>query len=101
MFSFRARRQHAEIAAYLRRICDRSVPNKGLPGRHARLENRYNRTLPVLLWPWSDGRVAGDCLTAATKDVNEHGLGLILTTPITSRELVICLLSDETPGAVP
>lgn len=102
MFSFGKRKQHAEIAGYLRRICDSTTPNNGMTDHSDRKESRYNRTIPVLIWPWVDDHpVAETCVTAATKDVTDHGVGLILTAPLTSAEIVVGILSDETASARP
>ena len=102
MFSFSARKQKVEIAPYLRRISDCSTPNSGRRERLERIENRYNRTLPVLFWPWENGRVLADeGATAVTKDLTDHGIALILNGPIAQREIVVCLLSDDSDVVEP
>lgn len=103
MFSFfSARKRHVEIAPYLRRICDNTTPNSGRTEQLDRVEDRYNRALPALVWPWQDDHaVAQQCLTAITKDVTDHGMGLILNAPLDCRDLVICLLSDTTGEVQP
>jgi len=102
VFSFSARKQRVEIAPYLRRICDCSTPNSGRIERLERIENRYNRTLPVLFWPWENDRVLADeGATAVTKDLTDQGIALILNGPIAQREIVVCLLSDDSDVVEP
>lgn len=103
MFSFfSARKRHVDIAPYLRRICDCTTPNSGRTEQLDRVEDRYNRTLPALVWAWQDDHVvAQQCVTAITKDVTDHGMGLILNAPLACQDLVICLLSDTTGEVQP
>lgn len=103
MFSFfSARKRRIDIAPYLRRICDRTTPNSGRTEQLDRVEDRYNRALPALVWPWqNDQVVTRQCLTAITKDVTDHGMGLILNSPLTYPDLVICLLSGTIDDAQP
>ena len=101
MFSFRSRKQQIDIAAYMRRICDSTTPNNGMAPHLDRTENRYNRTVPVLIWPWADGGIDGEAVTGVTKDITDHGMGLIVTKQLTHRELCVCILSDESAEATP
>ena len=103
MFSFfSARKRRIDIAPYLRRICDRTTPNSGRTEQLDRVEDRYNRALPALVWPWqNDQVVTRQCLTAITKDVTDHGMGLILNSPLTYPDLVICLLSGTIDDGQP
>jgi hypothetical protein len=103
VFSFTKRKQRVEIAAYLRRICDGTAPNNGLTDRLERTENRYNRTLPAVVWLWQDDKpTAADKFdVCVTKDITDHGVGLILTTPLANREVVVCLRSSDRADAEP
>jgi hypothetical protein len=102
VFPFFARKQHVDIAPYLRRICDRTAPNNGSTPQLDRKENRYNRTLPVLIWPWqNDGPLIDQCVIAITKDVTDHGMGIILRCEFDFPEMVLALLSGEADEAEP
>jgi hypothetical protein len=101
MFSFLSRKQHVDIAVYLRRICDNTTPNNGMAPHLDRTENRYNRTVPVLVWPWADGGLDGAPIAGVTKDITDHGMGLIVSNPLSHREMCIGILSDETADATP
>jgi hypothetical protein len=100
MFSFCARKQHVEIAGYLRRICDSTAPNNGLTEQLTRSENRYNRTLPVACWPWAAGKPdPNNVLLCVSKDITDHGIGLVLNQPLTSRDVVVGLRSSDAEDA--
>ncbi len=91
MFSFSPRKRRVDIESCMRRICDRTTPNYPLPvSNQHRQEQRYNRTIPVLLGPWRDHRVALDeCTWGVTKDICDRGVGVVLNQPFRAESAVI------------
>ena len=90
MFSLGRRKKIVNLQRYLRRIVDRTAPNNGVSMDVARTENRYNRIIPTLLSPWTDGRVdVGRSLLALTKDIADHGIGVITNHPFPRGDVVV------------
>ena len=84
IFSFlETRKKTVDLSPYMRRICDFSVPNRCHAIEQPRSENRYNRTLPVLLCPWDEGRpLAEQAMFAITKDISDRGVSVVTAGPI-------------------
>ncbi|HKD37937.1 MAG TPA: hypothetical protein VKB78_14090 [Pirellulales bacterium] len=79
MFSFDDRKKHLEVQSVLRRIIDASAPNRATNESEARWDSRSNRTLPLVLCPWQDGKLCLDgVITAVTKNVSSQGLTAIV-----------------------
>ncbi len=99
MFRTKQRDEQNKAAAYLRRVCDLTSPN--LPRfDDLRGDHRQNRTIPVLLTPWEDGRaIVTDSVTALTKDVSDRGLSLTLPAPFRAEEVVAGLWLPGAPDA--
>jgi len=96
-FSFKERNKQIELRNCLRRIVDITSPNLPPLEGDARSDNRYNRTIPVLLAPWEDdGPVVDESATALTKDFSELGIALVLHQPFRAEQVVIAFrLSSE------
>jgi hypothetical protein len=62
-----------------------------------RVENRYNRTFPALLAPWSDdGPEAETAVVVLTRDISDRGVGLVLRSPLDEQRVVVAFwLSRE------
>jgi hypothetical protein len=101
MLSLFQRNRVAEVAPHIRRICDLTIPNKPTPNCH-RSEERYNRSLPVIVCPWRDGwPVTNELTVAMTKDLSEQGIGLIRDAPMTTEEVVIGFWLEVDDAAEP
>jgi hypothetical protein len=96
MFSFTRRKKAIDLNPYMRRLCDLTAPNIATLEQD-RIENRYNRTLPVLLCPWIDeGPVVEQCTVVLTRDLSDRGVGLVVSDcPQTQRVVVAFWLSRQ------
>ncbi len=93
MFSFRKRKKYVDASPFLRRIIDRTTATGALLN-DCREQNRYSRTLPVVLAPWRDG--APDMNNVAfgiTKDISDSGMSLVTTLDFHS-DIVFAFLLD-------
>lgn len=90
MFSFSKNKKTIELSPYIRRICDLTTPNMTSSPELLRVENRYNRAIPTLLCPWVSGRPILDSgIIGVTKDIADHGVGLILTQEFHAEEVLL------------
>lgn len=88
-FSLEKRKKAVNVSAYMRRICDLSVPNRRGWENQARLEDRYNRTFPTLLCPWNNGfPSAEEAEFAVTKDISDRGVSVVTVKPIDGQLVV-------------
>ena len=84
MYSFESNKDHVDVQGFVQRIANASTPNFPTPGSQVRVQNRYNRTLPVVLLPWEDERPIVDApIFAITKDISDVGMALVLPAPLT------------------
>ena len=100
MFGFSKRTRTADIQRLMRRVCDLTTPNITNGSELQRGENRYNRAIPTLVCPYSDGQIdPSDAFVAITKDLSDEGVGLILTQEIdpTDALLAIWLPPEQQP----
>ncbi len=91
VFSFGARRRTMEVQRRMRRIADRTVPNHPHdPNVSDRSEDRYNRSIPLLICPWENGapRREDHCY-ALTVDLSDTGAGLVMYKPYDGDEVVL------------
>ena len=89
MFSFKARKKQVDIWPHLRRIVDLTATVFPIPGE-SRTENRYNRTIPVLLCPLENGRPVEDRSEfVITRDICDRGVGVILNHSFDAEEAVV------------
>ncbi len=90
MFSFTKSKKKNELAPKIRRLCDLTTNNCSAPGDTRRVDDRYYRTIPALICRWEDGcPVEDEWAIVLTRDLADHGLSLILVTPIDVDELVV------------
>lgn len=90
MFSLAARNDRVDVRPYLRRICDLTTPNFASPVDDSRSDNRCNRAIPTLLCPFETGNlIIDDCTFALTKDVSDRGIGLLLSAPFKTEDLIV------------
>ena len=102
MFSFTKNRKTVDMAAYLRRICDITTPNHLGMGDEGRSENRYNRTMPVLICPWRDEQaVVEKTLYGLTSDISDRGISLTLAHPHPADDLLLGLWASKEQSAEP
>lgn len=72
------RKKVVDLSGYVRRICDLTIPNRPFDGDQGRVDDRYNRTLPVLIAPWSHDRPHHEqCLFATTRDLSDGGTSVV------------------------
>ena len=101
VFSFLERKKSVDLSPYMRRICDLSVPNRCGLTRQARTEDRYNRTITVLVCPWNSGRpVSEQAAFATTKDISDRGVSVVTPEPIEG-EFVVAFASPESEECEP
>ena len=102
IFSFLDTRKKAnDLSPYMRRLCDLTVPNLCNSIEQGRTENRYNRSLPVLLCAWKNGRPpAAQALFAITKDLSDRGLSVITQMPLEG-EFIVAFALPETEASEP
>jgi hypothetical protein len=90
MFSFNRRKREIELRSVLGRIIDVTSPNITPPEGDCRIYDRFNRTMPVLLTPWENGRPSiGESANAITKDISDQGVAVILPQPFRCQEVVV------------
>ena len=90
-FDFLKRRKQVDTAPFIRRIIDVTTPNRPMPDDQ-RFELRYNRTLPVLLHPWVNGKpVFGSTSIGFTRDLSDRGIGLIAISEPTAPQYVVSI----------
>ena len=90
MYSFEQDKKRVEIQGQMRRIADLTSPNLPPLFGTARAADRSNRTLPVLVAPYSNGKAwAERGAFAVTKDLGDHGLSVISCQPSPELEVVI------------
>ena len=97
MFSFKDNKKKLDLEQCVRRLADTTTPNIHLIEDDARQSSRQNRVLPTLLVPWENGELLVDeSATVLTKDISDHGIGLVLNQPFHALEVLIGLwLVDE------
>ena len=79
MLFLKKRRQTIDLAPYMRRIIDLTTPNLPSQGNVGRTENRYNRSIPVLVTGWTEkGDVTKPVTFGVTKDLTDKGISVIL-----------------------
>ncbi len=94
MSSLSDRQKTVELAPYIRRLQDITIPNNPVPDCN-RAEQRFNRALPVLICPWVEEQPVTDQMTiAVTKDISDLGLGLIRESPLNVQEIVVAFWLD-------
>jgi hypothetical protein len=95
MFSFDDRKKQLEVQAFLRRAIDASSPNRPPLEGEARWDTRSNRTFPLVMAPWVDGRPCPEkAMTALSKNLSSQGLTAILAAPVRAEQLVICFVME-------
>ena len=88
MLWFGRERKRIELQVTIRRIVDLTMSD--LTVRANRVEERYGRTLPVLLAPWEhDAPLVDQARFVVTKDISDHGMALIVPEPSEAVEVVV------------
>jgi hypothetical protein len=90
MFLFKQRKKKNELQQLLRRAMDLTSPNHPPRKGEMRWEERSNRTIPVLLSPWANGKPLVDEHTVAlSKDLSSQGVALVLPQPFRAEQVVL------------
>lgn len=96
MFSFASRKKTVDLSPYVRRICDLTTPNMTSSPELVRVENRYNRAIPTLIVPCVGGQpLLDNYVIGITKDIADHGIGLILTEPFNAEQVLLGFWIDR------
>lgn len=102
MLFLKKRRNTVDLAPYVRRIIDVTTPNLPSQGNVGRTENRYNRTIPVLLTGWSaKGGVEKPIKFAVTKDLTDRGISVVLDAPLPTTEIMVGFWLSATQTETP
>lgn len=92
MFIFQRQKKRVELMAAVRRITDLTTPNLITLSGMGRAESRYSRALPALLIPCENGApVPEESALVITKDLSDHGMGLVLAQPFDSQQAIVGL----------
>lgn len=98
MLWFQNRDKHFAVHRVIRRLINASTPNT-IPLRgESRWELRSNRTMPVLLVPYDNGRLeTGEQAYALTKNLSSQGLALVLHQPLRADRVVVAFWAGDEP----
>jgi len=89
MYSFAKNKKTVDLFPYIRRICDLTTPNLATV-TGGRSEDRFNRTIPTLIYPWENGRPSEDeCSVCLTSDLADRGVRLVLAQPFHAERAVL------------
>jgi len=83
--------EESTVQPYLRRICSETAPivSRQADGQ-SRRENRFYRTVPVLVCAWDKGKPKTDqVIWSVTKNISTHGLGLIVDQHVETETLLV------------
>ena len=100
MFNFTKRKNAVDIRRLVRRIRDLTMPNSPFGGNQTRRQERANRAIPTLICPWDNGEPVTERIHfGLTRDVSDHGVGLVTTEPLEVNQVVIAYWPDgDDPG---
>jgi hypothetical protein len=102
MFSFSTRKKSVDFQRYIRRLIDRTSPNRGGSASMERYENRHNRIIPALLCPWDQNTpIVSKAVVAITKDFSDRGIGLILSNTFDAEYVVVGFCHEEATAKEP
>jgi hypothetical protein len=92
MFSFERDKKRVDVQTHMRRVADLTSPNLVPIQGGGRTEQRYNRTLPVLVAPYDNGEVyvEGGVL-AVSKDLCDRGMSVIICESYPEAEVALGL----------
>ncbi len=92
MFGFSNRKNEYEVRDLLARLINQTAPNLGTLEGDDRRDSRSNRTLPVILVVWENGRPnPKETTSVVTKDVSDRGISVVLRAPLRVDKLVVAL----------
>lgn len=90
MFSFQREKGRVELQGLMRRVADLTSPNLIPLKGGIRSEDRYNRSLPVLMAPYEDGEaLVGRAVLAVSKDLSDRGVSVICCQSCPETEVVV------------
>jgi len=102
MFSFLARKKTQDASRQMRRLIDLTTVNKASLFTSRRAETRQNRAIPILICPWRDDRpIVSEHLFGISKDLTDHGVGLIVNEPWTAQEVLVAFCHYEGTSGEP
>jgi hypothetical protein len=102
MFSFSARKKNVDFQRYIRRLIDRTSPNRAGSGCMERYENRHNRIIPALLCPWEHkAPIVSKAVVVLTKDFADRGIGLVLSDAFDAKDVVVGFCHPEATAKEP
>ena len=90
MASFNRRKKQIRMWSTIGHIIDLTNPSLFNLDPNARIFNRSNRSIPVVIAPWEGGEpVTEDATTGITKDICEQGVGVILPQPFKTDQVLV------------
>ena len=96
MFLFDKRKKRFDVQRLIRRVIDLSTPNRTPLEGEVRSEERYNRTLPVLLASFDNGEIDTECQTfALTSNLSGAGIAVTLGQPFRAKCVVVGFSTHE------
>lgn len=95
MFFFAKRRKLAQVQQLIGRLIDRSTPNLRKDLKDLRCEQRYNRSLPVLIVPMIEGKPKVQFTGfGVTQNISNKGVALLSQQPIKTEEALVGFWQD-------
>jgi hypothetical protein len=102
MLFFSDRKLTVELGQYIRRICDRTIPNHASGDELFRRYERLNRSIPTLICPWENRKPAVDqAVFALTTDVSSRGVGLLVNQPTHVHDVLLGYWIDPEEAGQP
>jgi len=102
VFSFNRRKQSLEFQRLLGRLRDATLPNHLSQGEPQRRDDRFNRAIPTLLCPWEhDAPVVAEATFGLTRDIADHGVGLVMHQPLRVAHVVLGYWTDTDDASQP
>ena len=90
--SIRVRKKSIEAGAKIRRLLDLSAVIGDIAKDH-RADDRYKRTLPVLVTPWRGRQTSNsDSHIGITRDISDHGIRAFFFKAPTDEEFLLSLV---------
>jgi hypothetical protein len=102
MFSFLNRKKRLDAAPHIRRLIELTASNRPMAGHELRCENRYSRSLPILLTPMKDNLpILNESFAGVTQEFSDSGLSLITLECLTADECCASIWSRVTEQQSP
>ena len=95
MLSIFNRKNLVELVSCVNRICDLTAPNRPR-SEESRAETRYSRSIPIVVGPFEhDDDAANGLFVGLTRDLSDHGIGIVVDREIETEELFVAFWFGE------